>query len=178
LRRRSKKPQTQQFPQYSVNFHIRAPELRVIGPAGEQLGVLSRQEAIHKSQELNLDLIEVAPNAEPPVARIVDFNKFMYQQSKKRRESKKQSRSGDVKEIWLTPFIAPHDLNARAEHGKKLLKESGKLKIAVRFKRRELAKRQFGYQVIDDYVKLLGEVSLEKTPMFLGNRLIATVSKK
>jgi len=175
LRRNYNRPQQIQFWR---NERIRASELRVIGPDGVLIGVLNKYDALEKARELNLDLVEVAPNAKPPVAKIVDYNKFLYEQNKKKRESKKGTKSGDVKEIWLTPLMADHDLSTRAERGKELLAESGKLKVTVRFRRQQLRHREFGFDTLNQFVEKIGNAVLEKKPQFLGNRLVATVSRK
>lgn len=179
MRRRYSKSHYQSEPQHNRNLRIRARELNVIGPDGSQIGILSRDEALKRAQDEGLDLVEIAPNATPPVAKIIDYNKFIYQQNKKRRENKKPTKkSGEAKEVWLTPFIAEHDLVSRAERGKELLQESGKLRIVVKFKRREMRKIQFGHDVIKKFIELSGSSDPDRPPQFLGNRLIATVSKK
>jgi translation initiation factor IF-3 len=151
--------------------------VRVLTEAGEMLGELSLTDALAKSHELQVDLVEIAPNAKPPVAKLIDFNKFMYQQKKKKKLGK-PVRSGDIKEMWLTPFIADHDLSARIERGKELLKENGKLRIVVRFRRPQMSRRQFGEQVMQRFITGLEEAVIEKPPKFEGMRLIASVSKK
>jgi len=168
----------QTFPRYRLNARIFAPELRIIGETGEQLGILSRQEALIKAYDLGVDLVEIAPNAKPPVAKMIDFKKFLYQESKKKRKSGGKAKSGDVKEVWLTPFIANHDLESRINRGKTLLQESGKLKIVMRFRRAEMLRKHFGEQTLQKFLTGLGEIHLEKPPHFEGNRLVASVSKK
>lgn len=160
-----------------MNHRIQVKELRVLDERGGQLGVLSLSEALSKAEEAGSDLVEIAPNAKPPVGKIIDFNKFMYQLNKKKRKSK-PTKSGDIKEVWLTPFIAAHDLQARIERGKELLAESGKLKVVIRFRRPQLSRRQFGEQVMEKFIAGVGEVNIEKPPHFEGTRLIASVSKK
>jgi len=175
--RTNPKFQTRQAPRFRLNHQIQASEMRVIDEEGKQMGLLKRQEAMQKAEELGVDLVEIAPNAKPPVAKLIDYNKFVYQQSKKKRLGK-PTRSGDMKEVWLTPFIAAHDLASRTERGKELLAESGKLKVVMRFRRPQMSKRQFGEQVMKKFIEALGEVSLDKTPHFEGMRLVATISKK
>lgn len=176
MRRRYKKPQHQQQ-YFRTNHTIRARELRVIDDQGEFVGVLPLQEALTRAVEAGLDLVEVAPNADPPVAKIIDLNKFLYQQSKKKREQK-PTKTGEAKEVWLRPFIAEHDLASRAERGKELLEEAGKLKIVVKFKRAELRKRDFGYSTLNKFIRMVGVSEPDKPPKFLGQQLIATISKK
>lgn len=176
MRRRYKKPQ-HLTPYYRINQSIRARELRVIDDQGEFIGILPLSDALSRASEAGVDLVEVAPNANPPVARIIDLNKFLYQQSKKKREQK-PTRTGEAKEVWLRPFMAEHDLSSRAERGKELLDEAGKLKIVVKFKRNELRKRDFGYGVLNKFIQLVGVEAPDSPPKFLGQQLIATISKK
>ena len=178
MRRRYNRSQQSNQLQYWRNDRIRSSELRVIGPDGELIGVLNKYDALSKARDMGLDLVEVAPNAKPPVAKIIDYNKFLYEQNKKKRESKKGVKSGDIKEIWLTPLMADHDLTTRAVRGKELLAESGKVKVTVRFRRQQLRHREFGFKTIDQFVEKIGNAQLEKKPLFFGNRLIATISKK
>ncbi len=127
--------------------------------------------------EAGVDLVEVAPAAKPPVAKIIDYNKYIYQQSKKKRAGTK-TKSGDVKEVWLTPFMAANDLEVRISRGKELLDESGKLRVVMRFRRPQISRRQFGEQIMAKFIQGLGDVNLDKPPRFEGMRLIAAISKK
>jgi translation initiation factor IF-3 len=168
----------QQAPRYRINHQIQAAELRVLDEEGRQLGVLTKSQALSKAEELQADLVEIAPAAKPPVAKIIDYKKFLYQLSKKKRQSGKQLKSGDIKEMWLTPFMAENDLEVRVSRGKELLDESGKLKIVMRFRRPQMSRREFGQKTMEKYIGRLGDVSVEKPPRFEGMRLIASVSKK
>ncbi|MBI4130419.1 translation initiation factor IF-3 [Candidatus Roizmanbacteria bacterium] len=177
LRRKFNQPH-QQIPFFRINHRISAKEMRVIDHEGKLIGVLSKEEALQKAHETQMDLVEIAPRAVPPVAKIIDFNRFLYQLNKKKRKSSKAGRSGETKEMWLTPFIAEHDLAARVARGKELLKESGKLKAVIRFRRRQLSRREFGFKVMEKFIQELGEVSIEKAPHFEGMSLVATITKK
>jgi len=163
---------------YQINHFITASTLRIIDETGKQIGLLSKSEALKKANDLNLDLVEIAPKAQPPVAKIIDFNKFLYLLEKKKRQAKSKTKSGETKEIWLTPFIGEHDLNLRIEKGKKLLLGSGKLKVVVRFRGRQITKRDFGFQVINKFISSQSEAKVEKNPYFEGRNLVAILSKK
>lgn len=176
MRRRFKPKPKKPF--YNVNHRINAPSLRVIDSKGKQLGILSRDQALKKAFSLRLDLVEIAPKARPPVAKIIDFKKFLYLEEKKRRKAGKQTKGGETKEIWLAPFMAEHDFQTHLQKGKELLKESGKLKIIVKFKGRQISKKQFGFDLINKFITSLQEVKIERPPRFEGRRLVAIASKK
>jgi translation initiation factor IF-3 len=136
-----------------VNGKIRAREVRVIGEQGAQLGVLPLGDALNLARNAGVDLVEIAPNANPPVCRIVDFGKFRYEQSKKEKESKKNQHAGEVKEIQLSPRIDPHDLGVKVNHAIGFLCDDMKVKVALRFRGREMAHTEFGFQVIQKFVE-------------------------
>lgn len=136
-----------------INGKIRAREVRVIGPEGQQLGVLPLGDAIRIAQQNGVDLVEVAPNAVPPVCRVVDYGKFRYEQSKKEKESKKHQHANKVKEIQLSPVIDPHDFKTKMQHAIEFLCEEMKVKLALRFRGREMAHTEFGFQVINKFIE-------------------------
>lgn len=148
--------------------------LRVIDENGKQIGVLPLEEALAKAQEAGMDLIEIAPHARPPVAKISKFTKFKYQQEKKGREVlKKQKKGSEVKEIWLTPFIAENDYSVRLGRILEFLKEGHKVRVAVRFRRNQMSARDFGYNLARRVVEATAEVSgIDQQPKFLGNQLV------
>lgn len=152
-------------------------QLRVIGPDGTQLGILTRQEALMKARVLEMDLIEVAPNANPPVARILNFQKFKYEESKKNRGTKK-SAGGELKELWLSPRIADHDLGVRLNQAQKFLQDGQKVKLTVKFKGREMAHPELGYDVLKQAVSMLeGKAMVEKDPKFESRKLSMIITK-
>jgi translation initiation factor IF-3 len=162
---------------WRTNNQIRAPELRVIGPEGKQLGVLKTIDALKKANELNLDLIEIAPNANPPVAKIFNFGKFRYSEEKKLRKLKKVSKSGELKEIRFSPFIAQHDYQTRIGRIKEFFNERSKVKIVVVFKGREMNSKKFGYQLIDKIKdNFEGKISIDMEPKFFGRHLVTIMS--
>ena len=146
-----------------VNGKIRAREVRVIASDGSQIGVISLAEAINMARAASLDLVEIASNATPPVCRIVDFGKWRYEQAKKDRESKKNQHTTQVKEVQLSPRIDPHDLGIKVSHAIDFLCEDNKVKLVLKFRGREMAHTEFGFQVIQ---RFLQEVSLYGHPDF------------
>ena len=140
-------------PQVRVNGKIRAREVRVIGADGQQLGVLQLAEAIRQAQALGVDLGEIAPNATPPVCRIVDYGKFRYEQAKKDKESKKHQHANKVKEVQLSPQIDPHDFGVKLNHAIDFLCEDMKVKVTLKFRGRELAHKEFGFQPVNNFIK-------------------------
>jgi len=135
-----------------VNGKIRARELRVIGVDGKQLGVLSLGDALNMARAAGVDLVEIAPNATPPVCRLVDFGKFRYEQSKRDKESKKHQHANKVKEVQLSPKIDPHDLGVKIQHAVDFLCEDMKVKVTLKFRGREMAHTEFGFQVVNKFL--------------------------
>ncbi len=139
-------------PQYRTNGRIRAREVRVIGVDGGQLGVLELSAAIKIAIQQGVDLVEIAPTAVPPVCRLVDYGKFKYEQAKKDKDSRKHHHSNEVKEIQLTPRIDPHDMGIKMEHAIGFLCEEMKVKLALRFRGRELAHKENGFNVVKKFL--------------------------
>jgi translation initiation factor IF-3 len=135
-----------------VNGKIRAREVRVIGTDGKQLGVLSLGDALTMARTSGVDLVEIAPNATPPVCRLVDFGKFRYEQAKRDKESKKHQHANKVKEVQLSPKIDPHDLGVKIGHAIDFLCEDMKVKVTLKFRGRENAHTEFGFQVIERFL--------------------------
>ena len=140
-------------PAYKVNGKIRAREVRVIGDDGRQLGVMPLGSALTLARAGGVDLVEIAPSATPPVCRLVDFGKFRYEQSKKDKESRKHQHATKVKEIQLSPKIDPHDLKVKLGHAIDFLCEDMRVKIALKFRGREMAHTEFGFQVIARFLQ-------------------------
>ncbi len=134
--------------------------------------------ALEKAKLLGQDLIEIAPNAAPPVAKIADFQKFRYEENKKDRASKKGTSTGGLKELWLSPRIAEHDLKVRLAKTEEFLKEGHKVKFTVKFKGREMAHPELGRQVLQEALALLGDkVTVDKEAKFEGRKLSIIVGK-
>lgn len=135
-----------------INGKIRAREVRVIGIDNKQLGVMSLNDAISLARQNAVDLVEIAPNAVPPVCRVVDFGKFRYEQAKKDKESKKHQHASTVKEVQLSPRIDPHDLEVKVGHAIDFLCEDMKVKVALRFRGREMAHTDVGFEVVKKFI--------------------------
>jgi len=146
-----------------VNGKIRAREVRIIGTDGKQLGVMSLGDALTMARANGVDLVEIAPNATPPVCRLVDFGKFRYEQAKREKESKKHQHANKVKEVQLSPKIDPHDLGVKVGHAIGFLCEDMKVKVTLKFRGRELAHTEYGFQVIE---KFLNEIVAYGHPDF------------
>ena len=162
---------------YRTNERIMAQSLRVLDDEGKQVGVLSKMEALAKARELGLDLVEVAPAAVPPVAKIVDYKKFLYQQDKKKREEKKKAKVTETKEVRLGPFMDTHDLETMSNRAKGFLEDGDKIRIVVRFKGRQVTHPQFGFDVIHRFAQNLDSISkIEKEPRLEGKQMIAILA--
>jgi translation initiation factor IF-3 len=135
-----------------VNGKIRAREVRVIGVDAKQLGVLSLGDALTMARANGVDLVEIAPNATPPVCRLVDYGKFRYEQAKRDKESRKHQHATKVKEVQLSPKIDPHDLSVKLEHAIGFLCEDMKVKVTLKFRGREMAHTEFGFQVVQKFL--------------------------
>ncbi|MBI2036136.1 translation initiation factor IF-3 [Candidatus Microgenomates bacterium] len=162
---------------YRLNQQIRAPLLRVIDQEGKQLGVLKRDEALAKAQAAEVDLVELAPNANPPVCKIVDYKKFVYLEGKKQRDARKKTRVGGTKELRLGPFMSENDLHVRIERGKEFLKQGYKLRLAVKFAGRQITHPEFGWQVLNKIIKALEDFGrVERAAKFEGKILATTLT--
>jgi len=156
---------------------IDAREVLVIGPEGEQLGVLAKQDAIEAAAEAGLDLVEVAPNSTPPVCRIMDFGKFKYQQSKKTQLAKKKQKIYQVKEIKVRPKTDDHDLGTKARHARRFLEEGNKIKVTVRFRGREIVHPERGEMVLGRLLVLLeGVGAVESRAKMEGRTMVMVVA--
>jgi translation initiation factor IF-3 len=139
-------------PLVRVNGKIRAREVRVIGADGNQLGILTLGDALAQARTHGVDLVEIAPNATPPVCRLVDYGKFRYEQAKREKESRKHQHANKVKEVQLSPKIDPHDLGVKRDHAIGFLCEDMKVKVALKFRSREMAHTEFGFEVVQKFL--------------------------
>jgi translation initiation factor IF-3 len=162
-----------------VNAQINAPELRVVGPEGEQLGILSIAEALERAQELGLDLVEVAPNADPPVCKVMDYGKFRYQQQKRAHEAKKKQTVIQVKEVKVRPKIDEHDYQFKLKHVKRFLDGGDKAKVSVMFRGREIVHRDLGRKLLDRFVEDTKEIGeIESMPKMEGRNMTMVLTAK
>jgi translation initiation factor IF-3 len=151
--------------------------VRVIGPEGAQLGVIPLADAINLARQHSVDLVEIAPNATPPVCRLVDYGKYRYEQSKKEKESKKHQHANKVKEIQLSPSIDPHDFGVKLTHAIDFLCEEMKVKVTLRFRGREMAHKEFGFQQVQKFIKEItpyGHPDAE--PKLIGKGIVLMLS--
>ena len=162
---------------WRVNEHIYTQTLRIIGADGKALGVLTKEEALKKANEAGLDLVEIAPNANPPVAKIINFGKFRYREEKKLREELKKQKAAELKEIRFSPFIAENDYQIRFKRVKEFIEDKNKVRLAVVFRRPQLGSKRFGYELLARIVKELGDgVGVDMQPKFLGKSLLMIIS--
>lgn len=162
-----------------INEAIRVKEVRLLGEDGEQLGVFPIAQAIEKARDAGLDLIEVAPQAVPPVCRILDYGKFRFDQEKKLKESRKKQKLIKIKEVRMQPLIETHDLQFKTKHVKEFLDEGNKVKVTIRFKGRQLAHTEFGKDVLMKMLELLdGEYILDRPPMMEGRFMSMILNPK
>lgn len=162
---------------YRLNQYIQAKEVRVVDEKGKQVGVLPIFNAIQKAKELEVDLVEVAANAKPPVCKLINFKKFKYLEDKKEKEEKKGIRGGELKEVQLSPFIAKNDLEVRIKKATAFIKDGNKVRLKVRFTGRQLGKKDFGQRVIERVIESLSEIAVaEAEPKFAGREMFVIIS--
>ena len=162
-----------------VNEQIRVREVRLIDDEGEQKGIVTTTEALKMAKERELDLVEVAPTANPPVCKILDYGKYRFEQEKKLRDSKKNQKTLKLKEIRMQPKIGAGDLDFKSKHVQEFLAEGNKVKVTIRFRGRELAHTELGLGVLNEVLKRLGdEYVMEKQPAMEGRFMSMTLSPK
>ena len=163
-----------------VNEQIRVREVRLIDDEGNQKGIVPTKEALEMAKERDLDLVEVSPNANPPVCKILDFGKYRFEQEKKLRDSKKNQKVLKLKEIRMQPKIGSGDLDTKAKHVQEFLNEGDKVKVTIRFRGRELAHTELGFDVLKEVEKRLEEGSyvVEKAAAMDGRFMSMTLGSK
>ncbi|WP_407655221.1 translation initiation factor IF-3 [Alicyclobacillus dauci] len=162
-----------------MNDGIRAREVRVVDAENEQLGIMSLRDALRLAEERNLDLVNVAPNAKPPVCRIMDFGKFKYEQSKKEKESRKNQKVVLLKEVRMTPNIEAHDFNVKLKNVLKFLSDGSKVKVSVRFRGREITHSNIGQELLLKLAKSAEEQAVvERMPRLEGRHMVMILSPK
>ncbi len=153
-------------PQTRTNEGIRAPRVRLIDENGEQLGIKTRDEALAYAQSKDLDLVEVAPLANPPVCRIMDYGKFKYEEQRKAREARKKQHQVQIKEVKMSPGIEDHDFEFKTRHARRFLEEGNKVKVTMMFRGRQMAHPEIGREVMDRVIKEIADVGkVEQQPM-------------
>jgi len=156
-----------------VNEAVRGSEFRVISETGEQLGILSGEEALQAARDRGLDLVEVAPEAKPPVCRIMDYGKYLYMEQKRAQQAKKKQKRIQIKEMKFRPKIDEHDYNFKKNHVIRFLKQGDRVKVTVRFRGREMAHKDKGRAILDRLAEELAEYGYpEKPPVFEGMHMV------
>ena len=162
-----------------INEQIRDKEVRVIGEDGEQLGVMSIADARKLADEAGVDLVKIAPNAKPPVCRIVDYGKFKYEQTRKEKEAKKKQKVVEIKEIRLSPNIDTNDLNTKTQNARKFLEKGNRVKVTLRFRGREMAHMANSKHILDDFAESLADVAIvDKAPKVEGRSMTMFLAEK
>ena len=165
--------------EHQINEEIRDKELRVIGADGSQLGIMTSSDALALAEEKDLDLVKIAPNAVPPVCKIMDYGKFRFEQLKKEKEAKKNQRVVEVKEIRMSPSIDTNDLNTKVKNAMKFLKDGNRVKVTVRFRGREMAHTSLGEVLLKQFGESCAEVAtVEKGAKLEGRNMSMFLSPK
>ncbi|SMF64440.1 translation initiation factor IF-3 [Paenibacillus barengoltzii] len=165
--------------EHLINEEIRAKEVRLVGAEGEQIGIKPLREALQMAMDLNLDLVNVAPTAKPPVCRIMDYGKFRYEQQKKEKEARKNQKIVDIKEVWFRANIEEHDFQTKLRNVIKFLKDGDKVKCSVRFRGREITHADIGKKILDRVKDEVAEISnVERVPKLEGRSMIMILAPK
>lgn len=153
-----------------INEEIKDKELRVISADGEQLGIMSAADALLIAEERNLDLVKIAPMAKPPVCKVMDYGKYRFEQAKREKESRKNQRIVEIKEIRLSANIDTHDFNTKAGHAKRFIADGNKVKVSIRFRGREMAHTNLGLEIMGKFAAALQEEAVIEKPAKLEGR--------
>jgi len=164
---------------HQINEEIIDKEIRLIGDQGEQLGIMSSQEALKIAAERDMDLVKIAPGSNPPVCKIMDYGKFRFEQAKKEKEAKKNQRVIEVKEIRMSPGIDTNDFNTKLKNAQKFLADGDRVKVSVRFRGREMAHTQIGESLLKDFAAKCAEIAnMDKAPKLEGRNMSIFLSPK
>ena len=162
-----------------INEQIRDREVRLIGPDGEQVGVVSAREAQKIADEAGLDLVKIAPNAKPPVCKVIDYGKYRYEMARKEKDARKKQKTVELKEIRLSPNIDTNDLNTKMNAARKFLSKGNTVKITLRFRGREMAHMNSSKHILDDIAENLSDVAVvEKAPKVEGRSIGMVLAEK
>lgn len=163
---------------HRINHQVQARELRVLDATGKQIGVMSRDEALKAAQDQGLDLVEIASKAVPPVVKIIDYSKFLYQQKKKKQEEKRNTITSETKQIRMGPFIGDHDLDIKLKRAKEFIEDGDKVKFIVRFRGREMARQDLGRVVLEKIVDKMQDIAkVEREIRMEGRQMVMLVSR-
>lgn len=165
--------------EHQLNEEIRDPQVRLIGPDGVQLGVVSSHDALQMAMDKNLDLVKIAPQAQPPVCKIMDYGKFRFEQQKREKEARKNQHVVDIKEIKLGLNIDTHDFETKVGHAHKFLKHGDKVKVSIRFKGREAVHPENGYALMTRFAEACAEIAnVEKPAKMEGRNMLMFLAVK
>lgn len=163
----------------AINEEIKASKVRLIGPDGEMIGILDKNDAIQKAYEFGLDLVEISPNAEPPVCKILDNGKYKYELQKKKNEAKKKQKIVELKELQVGPLISINDFEVKRRAAEKFLGEGNKVKVVMRFKGRQMSHPEIGMAVIDRFKNaLVDHAKIETSPKLEGKQILMILGPK
>ena len=162
-----------------INEQVRDREVRLISEKGEQLGIMSAREAMKIAREAELDLVKIAPNAKPPVCKIIDYGKYRYELARKEKEARRKQKTIDVKEVRLSPNIDKNDLNTKINQARKFLSKGDKVKVTLRFRGRELAHVNSSKVILDEFAQQLADIAvIDRKPKFEGRSMIMYLTEK
>lgn len=162
-----------------INEQIRDKEVRLIGTDGEQLGIMSAKEAMKLAMEADLDLVKIAPGAQPPVCKIIDYGKYRYELTRREKEAKKKQRTIEIKEVRLSPNIDENDLNTKASAARKFITKGNKVKVTLRFRGREMSHIAQSRHILDDFAAKLADVAvIDKPSKMEGRSLVMFLTEK
>lgn len=162
---------------FRINERIPAQTLRVIDLEGKQIGVISKSEALSLAAEQGLDVVEIAPMANPPVAKIIDYNKFLYQEEKKKREEKRNARVSETKEVRLGPFMSENDLATMTRRVREFLDDGDKVRLVLKYRGRQITHPEFGQSIMQKVILAVDDISkVDREPKFEGKQLVALLS--
>ncbi len=162
-----------------INGQIRDKEVRVIGENGDQLGIMPIREAMYLAQEAELDLVKIAPKAQPPVCKIIDYGKYRYELARKEKEARRKQKTVEVKEVRLSPNIDTNDLNTKVNNARKFLTKGNKVKVTLRFRGREMAHVHQSRHILDDFAGLVADIAtVEKAPKLEGRNMSIVLTEK
>ena len=165
--------------EHQINEEIRDKEVRLIGEDGTQLGIMSAEEALKIAVESGYDLVKIAPNSVPPVCRVMDYGKFRFEQSKREKEARKNQHVIEIKEIRMSPGIGVNDFNVKLKSGQKFLKDGDRLKVAIRFRGREMAHTEIGEELLQKFADECADIAtVDKNPKLEGRHMSMFMSPK
>ena len=164
---------------HQINEEIRDKEVRLVSETGEQLGIMSAQEALERAVEANLDLVKISPTANPPVCKLMDYGKFKFEQTKREKEARKYQHIVEIKEVRMSPSIDVNDFNVKLRNAQKFLAEGNRVKVTVRFRGREMAHTNIGQDLLVKFAEDCGEVAvMDKSPKLEGRHMSIFLSPK